>query len=190
MTVLTPPRAAPVDRALADARRWCAGQVIDDRPALAHAVRVAVVLGEHVTAPDPDLVAAVLLHDSPEFAPPDLDLDAVLGHRYGPAVVRIVRALEAEHHALDTGHPVITVDDLPVLLASTADKIVALTSLTRRAGKSGDPAAFFAARPALLDLLEHFAAFADAGDGRVPASMTLQLKQVLDTLTATARGAR
>lgn len=190
MTVLTPPLAEPIDRALADARRWCAGRIIDDRPALVHAVRVAVVLGEHVTAPDPDLVAAVLLHDSPEFAPVDVDLDAVLDHRYGPKVVRVVRALETEHHALDTGHPVITVDDLPVLLASTADKIVALTSLTRRAEKSGDATAFFAARPALLALLEHFGAFTDAGDGRVPASMTRQLRQVLDTLTATAHGAR
>lgn len=188
MSVLTPPRAALIDQALIDARRWCAGQVIDDRPALEHAVKVAVVLGEHVTDPDPELVAAVLLHDSPEFAPTDLDLDAVLAQRYGSAVVRIVRALEAEHQALDTDHPVITVDDLPVLLASTADKIVALTSLTRRAEKSGDAAGFLAARPVLLGLLEHFAAFADAGVGRVPASMTRQLRLVLDALIATARG--
>lgn len=190
MTLLTPPRPAIVDRALADARRWCSGHVIDERPALVHAVRVAVALGEHVTDPDPKLVAAVLLHDSPEFAPANLDLDAELEHRYGPAVVRIVRALELEHLALDTGHPVTVVDDAAVLLASTADKIVALTSLTRRAAASGDAEGFFAARPALLGLLEHFAQFADAGAGLVPASMTRQLRQVLNTLIATARGTR
>ena len=83
MTVLTPPRHPLIDNALADARRWCAGQVIDDRPALAHAARVAVTLGEHVTDPAPELIAAALLHDSPEFAPAGIDLDAVLGHRYG-----------------------------------------------------------------------------------------------------------
>lgn len=189
MTVLTPPRPALVNQALTDARRWCTGKIIDDRPALVHAVKVAVVLGEHVTNPDPELVAAVLLHDSPEFAPANLDLDAVLEQRYGPAVVRIVRALEAEHQALDTDKPVITVDDLPVLLASTADKIAALTSLTRRAKKSGDAPGFFAARPALLGLLGHFAAFADASAGRVPASMTRRFQLVLDTLTSTAREA-
>ena len=47
--------------------------------------------------------------------------------------MRIVRALEAEHHALDTQRPIVAIDDLPVLLASTADKIVALGSLSRRA---------------------------------------------------------
>jgi (p)ppGpp synthase/HD superfamily hydrolase len=98
VTVLTPPRHPLIDRALADARRWCAGQVIDDRPALTHAARVAVTLGEHVAHPAPELIAAALLHDSPEFAPAGIDLDAALGHRYGREVVRIVRALEAEHH--------------------------------------------------------------------------------------------
>jgi len=137
VTVLTPPRHPLIDNAFADACRWCAGQVIDDQPALAHAARVAVTLGEHVTDPAPELIAAALLHDSPDFAPAGIDLDVVLGHRYGIQVVRIVRALQAEHHALDTDTPIIVADDLPVLLASTADKIVALTSLSRRAHKSG-----------------------------------------------------
>ena len=187
MTVLTPPRHPLVDHALHDARHWCAGQIIDDRPALVHAARVAVTLGEHVADPAPGLIAAVLLHDSPEFAPAGIDLDAVLGQRYGGEVVRIVRALETEHHALDTDTPIIMADDLPVLLASTADKIVALTSLSRRAARSGDPVEFFAARPALLGLLPHFQAFAAAGAGRVPPSMTRRFGVVLDVLTSTAR---
>ncbi len=110
-------------------RAW----IIDERSALAHAARVALTLGEHVAAPSPMLIAAVLLPDAPEFAPADLDLDTVLGRRYGLEVVRIGRALQAEHHALDTAESILTVEDLPVLLASTADKIVALTSLFRRA---------------------------------------------------------
>lgn len=99
-----------------------------------------------------------------------------------------MRALQAEHHALDTDNPIIMADDLPVLLASTADKIVALASLSRRAHKSGDPVGFFAARPVLLGLLPHFQAFAAAGAGRIPPIMTRHLGLVLDTLTATARG--
>lgn len=189
MTALTPPRHPLVDRALHDARRWCAGRIIDDRPALAHAARVAVTLGEHVTDPAPELVAAALLHDSPELAPPDTDLDTVLSGRYGWEVVRIVRALEAEHHAMDTEHPTIPVEDLPVLLASTADKIVALTSLSRRAARSGDAARFFAARPALLRLLPHLRAFRDAGACRIPAGMTDHLDCVLTAVVITA-GAR
>lgn len=188
MTTLTPPRHPLVERALQDARQWCAGRVIDSRPALAHAARVAVTIGEHVAAPAPELIAAALLHDSPEFAPADVDLDSVLGDRYGAEVLRIVRALEAEHLALDSGAPVVTVDDPPVLLAGTADKIVALTSLTRRAVNSGDPVRFFAVRRPLLALLPHFHQCRAAGIGRVPASMTAAFGRVLDLLGATARG--
>lgn len=186
MTVLSPPRPWLVDRALADAKLWCAGKIIDDRPALAHAARVAVMIGDHVPQVEPTLIAAALLHDSPEFAPAAIDLDAVLSCRYGGEVARIVRALETEHAALDTGNPDVDVEDLSVLLASTADKIVALESLTRRAVRSGDPVKFFTARPALLRLLPYFHAFRDAGVGHVPASMTHQLSQALDTLIATA----
>jgi hypothetical protein len=75
-----------------------------------------------------------------------------------------------------------------MLLASTADKIVALGSLSRRAAKTGDPVGFFAARPVLLGLLPYFQAFATAAAGRVPPSMTRHLGLVLDTLTTTARG--
>jgi putative NIF3 family GTP cyclohydrolase 1 type 2 len=189
VTILTPPRHPLVERALQDARQWCAGHVIDSRPALAHAVRVAVTIGEHVADPAAELTAAVLLHDSPEFAPADVDLDTVLTGRYGAEVLRIVRALEAEHHALDSGAPVVTVDDLPVLLASTADKIVALGSLRHRAVRSGDPVGFFAARPGLLVLLPYFQECRTAGVGRVPASMTDAFGRVLDVLAVTARGA-
>jgi (p)ppGpp synthase/HD superfamily hydrolase len=189
VTVLTPPRHSLIEHALRDAQRWYAGWIIDDRPALAHAARVAVTLGKHVISPEPNVVAAALLHDAPEFAPRGLDLNAVLAQRYGAEMVRIVRALEAEHHALDKGKPIITVDDQPVLLASTADKIVALTSLSRRAMLSGNSVQFFAARPALLGLLPHFWEFLNAGIGRVPPSMTTHLGRTLSMLTASARRA-
>lgn len=187
MTVLSPPRPPLIDTALRDARRWCHGQVIDGRPALHHAVRVALAVGRHVADPGQELIAAVVLHDAPDLAPRTLDLDSWLHRNYGPVVLRVVRTLEAEHRALDTADPIIAVDDLPVLLASTADKIVALGSLTRRAHDSGDPRAFFAARPTLLALFPHFLAFASAASGRVPASMSDHLDQVLTTLIDTAR---
>jgi hypothetical protein len=75
-----------------------------------------------------------------------------------------------------------------VLLASTADKIVALASLLHRARRSGDPAGFFQRRPALLALLGHFTAFMAAGAGRVPASMSLDLAAVLRRLAEATHG--
>lgn len=192
MTVLTPPRHPIIDRALRLARVWCAGQVVDDGPALAHAAGVAVTLGEHVPAVSPQLVAATLLHDAPDFAPQGVDLDEVLEFGLGPEVRRVVRALEAEHAALDSPDPPITVDDRPVLLASTADQIVAFTSLAKRAHRSDDVDGFFIARPMLLCLLPHFRARLHAATGRVPATMAVHLDMALtrlDALTATARAA-
>ncbi|MDG4761354.1 HD domain-containing protein [Micromonospora sp. WMMD710] len=188
MTVLSPPRAATVDRALRDAQRWCTGHTIDDRPALAHAVRVAVTIGEHVLHPDPDLIAAALLHDIPDFAPRTPDIYQVLATAYGPQVPRIIAALHAEHQALDMPDPPIRVNDLPVLLASTADKIVALTSLLRRAHTSGDVTDFLRRRPALLTLLPHFRAFQQAAHPRVPAAMSARLDTALALLERAATG--
>lgn len=135
------PRHPTVDTALALARTWCVGHVIDDAPALGHAIRVALTLDRHVPDAHPELVAAVLLHDSPEFAPHSVNLDELLTARLGPAVSRVVRALEAEHIGLDTipGGPPIPIGDPWVLHASAADKIVALTSMLRRAATASDP---------------------------------------------------
>ncbi len=188
MTVLSPPRPAIIDRALCDARAWCAGHTIDDRPALVHAVRVAVTIGEHVPAPPPEVVVAALLHDAPELAPATLDVYQVLATGYGPEVPRIIAALQAEHRALDEPDPPIRVDDQPVLLASTADKIVALTSLLRRARAADDVAGFFARRPVLCGLLPHFRAFQQAAHPRVPASMSAHLDTVLTRLEQATAG--
>lgn len=113
-------------------------------------------------------------------------LTRVLAARYGPEVPRIIMALQAEHNALDGPDPVVKVNDPSVLLTSTADKIVALTSLLRRARASGDVTAFFAVRPALLRLLPHFRAFHDSGRGLVPAGMSQALAAVLDRIEQAA----
>lgn len=190
MTTLAAPRHPLVRHALTDARTWCAGQTIDERPALVHAVRVAATLTRHLPDASPELTTATLLHDAPEFAPPDADLYTILTARYGPEVPRIIRALQVEHHALDQPDPPIATDDRPVLLASTADKIVALASLRRRAHSSGNPNAFFTARPGLLRLLPHFQDFHQAATGRVPTSMSSQLGHVLALLQQDAATAR
>ncbi len=190
MTALSPPRHPLISRALDDATAWCAGHTIDDRPALVHAVRVAVTLGRHAPDVGPHLICAALLHDSPEFAPPELDLDATLGRRYGPETTRIVRALQHEHESLDRGSPPVAIDDPPVLLASTADKIVALSSLLHRARRSGDTDRFFAQRPILLALLPHFQTFQQSAHARIPLGMSDHLAGVLVSLQRAASTTR
>lgn len=192
MSTLSPPQTRVIEQALTDARTFCAGHIIDDRPALVHAVRVAVKLDQHAPG-RPHLICAALLHDSPLFAPAMLDLDAHLTSHYGPEVTRIIRAMQAQHEALDSNNPPLLVDDYPVLLATTADKIVALTSLLRRARLSGDTTGFFRTRGALLRLLPHFHAYHRAGATRVPVSMTTELGDVLvrmDRATAAVRDPR
>src|SRR5438067_4936862 len=78
MTVLSRPRHPIVADALVLAGEWCRGQIIDGAPAFGHAVKVALVLGRHVPDATPELVAAVLLHDSQEYAPKNVDLDVLL----------------------------------------------------------------------------------------------------------------
>lgn len=191
MTVLTPPRHQLVDLALADAQRWCAGQVIDDRPALTHAARVAVAIGTHVPDVAPEVIAAALLHDAPEFAPNHVDLDGFLAATYGLQVRRLVRGMETEHAALDAERPVIPdPSDTDQVLLSTADKVVALTSLLRRAHLSGDVTGFFAVRRPLLALLDHFAACQKAAVGVVPASLSAALDRILHDLNLATRPLR
>jgi len=172
MTVLSRPRHPIVADALVLAGEWCRGQVVDGAPALGHAVRVALVLGCHIPAAAPELVAAVLLHDSPEYAPKDLDLDALLTVRLGPAVTRIVRGLEREHTALDQRPaPDVTTEDRWTLYASAADKIVSLLSILGRAARAPDRAAYWRSRRAFVDRVPYFAAFHTAAKPHLPPSM-------------------
>ena len=171
MSVLSAPRHPLIDEALRDARAWCIGQVIDDQPAIAHAVRVAETLSRYAPDVAPNLICAALLHDSPDFAPPDLDLDGTLTRRYGPETTRVVRALEREHVTLDRGDPPLPVDDPPALLTCVSDKIVAMSSLAYRARRSGDIDRFFNARPALLALIPFFRAFHDTAAQWIPSGM-------------------
>ncbi|WP_238432594.1 metal-dependent phosphohydrolase [Micromonospora tarensis] len=149
---------------------------------MVHALRVAVTIGQHVPTPSQDVIVAALLHDAPEFAPAERDVYQALTAAYGTEVTRIIAALQVEHRALDEPDPPIRVDDQPVLLASTADKIVALTSLLRRAQSTGNAPAFFDRRPVLCGLLPHFRAFQRAAHPRLPASMSAHLDAALTPL--------
>ncbi|GII26195.1 hypothetical protein [Planosporangium mesophilum] len=75
---------------------------------------MALALDGHVADPAPHLVTAVLLHDAPEYAPNNIDLDALLTARFGSSVAATVRALEHAFHTTVAPHlPPSMAGDLP-----------------------------------------------------------------------------
>ncbi len=165
------------------AREFCTGKTIDDAPAIAHALKVTHKLSEHVPGIDPQLAAATILHDSPELAPKDIDLDGILLTRFGDMTLRVVRSLEREHHHLDHLEEEALDDiiaeqaerDRDTLYASTADKIVSFRSLLQRARRSGDPDAFFGRRRGLAVRIPSFRRYADVAQDYIPPDMAIEL---------------
>lgn len=184
MTVLSPPRHPLVAAALADASVWCAGHLIEHRPALRHAAAVAHEVVQHTPEASPEVVAAALLHDAPEFAPACLDLPAYLTVNYGDRVAQLVVDLHAEHESLDTPEPTISTGDLALLMLSTADQAVAFRSNLHRAHTSGDVPAFFGAKTGMIRLLGYFHRYQRAGVGLLPATLSADLAASLDQVDA------
>jgi hypothetical protein len=181
MTVLSPPRHPLIDTALQLARDWCAGHIIDGAPALAHAVKVAVAVGMHLPDAEPQLVAAVLLHDSPFLAPADVDLDTTLTTQLDAEVTRIVRTLQREHDAMDCDPSDFALPgDGSIVVASAADKIVSITSILERAAAAPDQEAFWAVRQPFLRAALYFRAFHTAATPQLPGTMATHLGRLVD----------
>lgn len=181
MTILSPPRPAIVSAALDQARTWCAGHEIDQAPALRHAVAVTVVLGRYHAEIGPQVLAATLLHDAPEYAPAEVDLDQHLAWAYGPETRRIVREMERLQADMRPGntHPAIDPADAVVVQAVAADKIVAIASMLRRARRSGDATAFWTRRQAFINVLGYFSAFRALAAGVCEADMIDHLTDLI-----------
>jgi (p)ppGpp synthase/HD superfamily hydrolase len=180
MTVLTRPRHPLVDDALALARVWCEGHVIDGSPALGHAVKVARTLGRHLIRPHPELIAAALLHDAPFFIPDGLDLDLTLTSRFGPVVTQTIRALEREHEALDSQMTPAFIDaDRWTLYAIAADKIVAINAIVNRARRATNPTEYWQSRTAFVSRVPYFRAFANHAARLLPPLMAAELNAVV-----------
>jgi len=184
MTVLSTPRHPLVAAAYRDAHALYGDHLIEGRPALAHSAAVAAALVRHVPYASAELTAAALLHDLPEFAPAGVDAKAFLSGRYGEETTHVVLALAAEHHALDQPDPPIETGDYPVLLLSTVDKAVAFGSNLHRAERTGDVPAYFAAKTALVNLLDYFRRYHQAGIGLLPVSLTDEYGHVIAQVDA------
>jgi hypothetical protein len=186
MTALTRPRDPLIDTAIALGRLWCTGQIIDGSPALGHAFKVARKLDQHYPTAPAELIAAVIVHDAPFFAPPGTDLDATLTTLLSADVARAVRAIEAEHRALDhSAAPTIDTTSPDVLIASAADKVVSIGAILRRARASRTPSLFWDARRPFLARVPYFQAFAAASDPHLPVGLARELNALV-TLAADA----
>jgi hypothetical protein len=154
---------------------------------LAHAVQVALKLGEHLPSAPPELVAAALVHDSPEFAPANVDLDAVLTMWLGENARWVVRALQREHDALDARRPELpATDDRWTLYASAADKIVSLISILGRAAAAGDPEEFWRIRQPFVALVPYFRSFHEAAGPLLPDTLGNELHRLVRMAEDTA----
>jgi hypothetical protein len=137
---------------------------------------VAHKVDQYLPEADPALIAAVVLHDSPYFAPDGTDLDAVLNDRLSPAVTRIVRAIEREHQALAVAElPAIDVSDPHTVVASAADKAVSIAAITRRADRAPDAGIYWSTRRPFIKRVLYFYAFAEAAAPHLPAGLAREL---------------
>lgn len=186
---LAVPRDPIIDRALTLARRWCDGHMIDDAPALAHAVKVARTVAAYAPDATPQMIAAALLHDAPIFAPGQADLDLVLTHGVAEGVAPIVRALHAEHEAMMAGGtPSLCERHVTVVMA--ADKLVAFRSLVERASRCADEAAFWRQRTVLRGLFGYFRAWHATAQPMLPDTLGHDLILALDRLETAATSGR
>jgi hypothetical protein len=169
------------------ALRWSRRGAVAGHDSLAHALDVIGILRGRIDVVAPDVLAAVVLRDSGEFAPPAIDLEAALA-RVSPEVARLVRALQAEHDALGAGTiPTPPVDDLGVMQISGADKIVTLLDVLAGAGAAVDPGAYWAEHHVFVAALGYFRVFQQAADGVLPPSMVVDLDRLI---TVTERRAQ
>jgi hypothetical protein len=180
MTNLSNPRHPIVARALDLASTWCAGHVIGGAPALAHGMQVAATVDRLIPNAPAELIAVALLHDAPELAPTDMDLDSVLICQLGPAVTRALRALEHALAAGDNGDEIpVDPDDPWTLYASTADKIVSLTSVLRRSARADNAASYWCRRAHFIGQLPRYRRYSHRAAPHLPAGMAAELDDLI-----------
>ena len=196
MGVLHLPRHRKIQEALDIARSYYQGHLIDGQPALAHAVQVVVTLERYVPDPPPDAIAGILLHDMPEYAPDKLTLHALL-RGFGVTAHRIVSSIEREHDRLARWAGGMTAevhacvkqlsdDNDAVLLAGSADKIVAFTSVLRRSDRAADARVYWHGKRPLVVRLPYFREYHRAVAHRLPAPMADELSRLIDAAETSA----
>lgn len=196
MSVLTKPRSTLVDAAIGLARGWCSGHIIDSAPALAHAIKVVRKAEEHEPDIRPELAAALLLHDAPEYAANDPAVgsaEALYGFltiRLNAEVARLVSAFTNEHAAMEELGVNVAHMDREVLLGIAADKAVAIAAIVQRGRVSTDPPAFWAVRSAFITRLPYFRGFTIAARPMLPDRLATELAMAVDEAYETTSSCR
>jgi hypothetical protein len=189
MSVLTPPRDTLVNEALHFTRENTKGEIIDGSTVLRHAVGVVVELEKYVPDVSPQLAAGIIMHDTPYVFDDQEALDAKL-LEFGEEPRRIVRAIEREHEQMGKNQPdgyneglqrhvKELLDDRPVLLATTADKIVSFRSITGRAQAAPDRAKYWEPRGAFIRRMPYFQAFQAETAPHLPVTMAEELGRLV-----------
>jgi hypothetical protein len=173
-----------VATAYALAQHWCKGHDLGLQPAFDHAVDVARTLIEHAPTAPPELVAAALAHDAPDFADVD-DLDGFLTRQLGTEVTRIIHSLQHQHDNYDQQPQL----DQALALVGTADKIVSLRSALDRAHAAPDLQGHWASHPGFVNAIPHFRAFYAAAEPLIPPGMAAELLALVDNAEALTAGA-
>ncbi|WP_035742304.1 HD domain-containing protein [Parafrankia elaeagni] len=184
-SVLAPPRHPIVVEALTIARRWCDGHEIDGAPAITHAVRVADLLGQHLPDAPPALVAAVLLHDVPDYTGPE-QFGAEVSDRCGTDTLIALWLIHGEHiameqHRHDPDGAVHRLSQLrpDIAAALAADKVISLTYVLGNARQAPDIRAYWAARRPFLLLVPYLRTFLKATGPQLPDGLADELGGLL-----------
>lgn len=177
---MTPPAWSDhptVAAAMILARRWCPADRSAGRNACAHALDVVEVLHGHLPGVPPEVVAAVLLRDSADLAPPGTDLDATLATLVSWEVARIVRGLRHEQDAV-AGNEVSVpppASDQPLMQASAAEKIVRLRAVLDGSQTALGPGASWSQPQGFIPALSYLRAFHRAAQRTLPPPMAAEL---------------
>lgn len=146
-----------------------------------HAVRVALTLGRHLPAATPDLVAAVLLHDTPDYADLDLVSDRVAA-RCGIDTLCSLWLIHSEHSTMDLYRhdPAAVARRLArlrpdIAAALAADKAVSIGYVLARARRAPDIRAYWAQRRSFLRSVPYFQAFLTATAPTLPEGLADEL---------------
>ncbi|WP_241840329.1 hypothetical protein [Frankia sp. CcI49] len=155
--------------------------MIDGAPALAHAVQVALTLGQHVPDAAPELIAAVLLHDVPDYIDPE-KVGTEIVDRCGSETLVALWLIHGEHMAMQLHRE--NADEAARRLAQlrpdiaaalAADKVVSISYVLRGASQAANLRAYWADRRAFLLSVPYFRAFLAATAERLPEGLADEL---------------
>ncbi len=195
MSVLDHPRHQIVNEALAFTREITKGQIIDGSTVLRHAVGVVITLEKYVPEVQPETAAGIILHDVPDAKVNEETIHKGLA-RFPAASLEVIRGIQQEHSYMAPGmgegynkhlrqyvNSLRTNHNRSILLAVSADKIVALNSFEKRAASHPNEQDFWASRGAFRRRMPYFKGFVDDTADCLPDELSRDLGNLVQSLS-------